>query len=720
MQHVSVPGIAEIRQARSGPRSLRRLAGRIGFSPGLHRRACRANAVALTNREMANDAAPLPVVTDAHGSDRVPREPTPLPENATPDEKDRHWFTHVYQGDQMPQLTFRAVAMGAVLGMLMSVSNLYTTMKVGWSFGVAITSCVMSFVLWNLFRGASGGRLTPMSILENNCMQSTASAAGYSTGATIATAFGALLILDPTHRHQPWWIIASFTLATGLMGVFMAIPLKRQMINQEQLPFPSGIAAATTLRSLYSHGAEALARAYALVGALVAGMLIGVLNTAEDQFVALGRFFAWMRDHLFDVHLPEQIPEHGILPLAGKPVVGFAFEPSVLLIGAGMIVGLRVSLSMLVASAALHFVIAPWLQGIDAQNANLAGYVPSIPLVGGGAMFHAVRWALWGGTAVLVFASLTALALQWNTVARSFTAFKRGATPRSAADIDVAMSNVEVPTSWLVAGLVPIGLAMVAIQIVAFGISWWAGIIAVAMSFVLAIVACRSTGETDTTPIGAMGKVMQLMFALISPPSAVGLQASITHNLMSAGIAANSASSSADLLTDLKSGYLLGANPRKQFLAQFVGVFFGTLAIVPAWYLMIPDQAALEKYPLPATQTWVAVARVLSGGLESLPMSARYAILIGALLGVLLPVLEKLLPRLRRFLPSAVGLGLGWIVFFSNALAFTIGAIIVLIWRALARKNEEAYSVPIASGLIAGESMLKALLAMLVTAIGLL
>ena len=68
----------------------------------------------------------------------------------------------------------------------------------------------------------------------------------------------------------------------------------------------------------------------------------------------------------------------------------------------------------------------------------------------------------------------------------------------------------------------------------------------------------------------AMGKVMQLLFALISPPAAVGLQASITHNLMSAGIAANSASSSADLLTDLKSGYLLGANPRMQFLAQFV------------------------------------------------------------------------------------------------------------------------------------------------------
>jgi pyruvate kinase len=93
-----------------------------------------------------------------------------------------------------------------------------------------------------------------MSILENNCMQSTASAAGYSTGATIATAFGALLLLqdgaDPaaikTWGVQPVWIVASFTLVTAAMGVFLAIPMKRQMINQEKLPFPSGIAAATT------------------------------------------------------------------------------------------------------------------------------------------------------------------------------------------------------------------------------------------------------------------------------------------------------------------------------------------------------------------------------------------------------------------------------------------------------------------------------------------
>ncbi|MFN7570418.1 MAG: OPT/YSL family transporter, partial [Betaproteobacteria bacterium] len=406
--------------------------------------------------------------------------------------------------------------------------------------------------------------------------------------------------------------------------------------------------------------------------------------------------------------------------VGGKPLVGFGFEPSVLLVGAGMIVGMRVSLSMLAASALLYFGLAPWLQSLDAAGAGTAGYVVSLPAVGGGALFHPVRWALWGGTAIMVFYSLTALALQWETLGRSFTLRRRRAAPRAGDDIEAKMAAIEVPTSWLVAGLVPIGLALVAIQFVAFGIAWWAGLIAVALPAVLALVACRATGETDTTPIGAMGKVMQLTFALISPPAAVGVQASITHNLMSAGVAANAASSAADLLTDLKSGYLLGANPRQQFLAQFAGIFFGTLAIVPAWYLMVPTIEALEKYPLPATQTWVAVARVLTGGLDSLPLTAKIAVLIGAALGVLLPIVEKLRPRWRPFLPSAMGLGLGWIVFFSNALAFTIGAIIVSLWHKAAPKNEETYSVPIASGLIAGESLMKAILAMAATAIGLL
>lgn len=224
------------------------------------------------------------------------------------------------------------------------------------------------------------------------------------------------------------------------------------------------------------------------------------------------------------------------------------------------------------------------------------------------------------------------------------------------------------------------------------------------MSFLLALVACRATGETDITPTGAMGKVSQLTFAVLCPGN-------ITANLMTASVTASTAIASADLLTDLKSGYILGANPRRQFFAQFTGVFFGVLAIVPAWYLMIPDKATLEKYNPPATTIWKAVAEALSKGIDSVPQSAQYGIMIGLALGLVLTLIDHFWPKLKKFTPSAMGLGLAWVMPFQNAFAFFIGASIALIWKKMHEKSADTYTIPIASGAIAGESLASAFIA---------
>jgi OPT family oligopeptide transporter len=623
------------------------------------------------------------------------------------------WRRYVYQGDTVPQLTLRAVLMGAVLGMLMSAANLYTTLKIGWSFGVAITACVLSYAIWNALRFLSGGRFSEMSVLENNCMQSTASAAGYSTGSTIGTAFGALLLLEG--HHQPIWIVSTFTLFSGALGVFLAVPVKRQMINYEKLPFPSGMAAAITLKSLYSRGSQAVRKAYVLVGGLVAGVVIGILNTAEGTLGILDRLFLKTR-----LHLPDLIPSAGLAAFNGRQLVGFGFEPSVLLIGAGMIIGLRVCLSMLAGSLLLYCWIGPALIAMDTAHLGETAYRISIPLVGGGTIYHLPRWSLWGGTATMVFSSLAAFALEWRTIARSFSNLRRGHCATAPAESDQRMAAIEVPLSWLVAGLIPITAGLLAVQYVAFHISIWLGLIAVGMAFVLSLVACRATGETDTNPIGPMGKVMQLLFAVLSPPAASSVHVSLEHNLMAAATGANSASSSADLLLDLKSGYLLGANPRRQFLAQLIGIFFGTVAVVPAWYLMVPTKAQLEAFNPPATNMWRAVAELLAGGgLDQLPASAHMAIVIGALIGLSLPILGKLLPKAARYLPSAMGLGLSWIMVYSNCQAFALGAVISWIWTRMHSRSGDAYNVPLASGFIAGESLIKAVIAMTATAVGL-
>jgi uncharacterized oligopeptide transporter (OPT) family protein len=227
-------------------------------------------------------------------------------------------------------------------------------------------------------------------------------------------------------------------------------------------------------------------------------------------------------------------------------------------------------------------------------------------------------------------------------------------------------------------------------------------VLAVVMSFFLALVACRACGETDTTPVGAMGKITQLMYGAIAPRQ-------MNTNLMSACITAGVADSSSDLLTDLKSGYVLGANPRLQFLAQFSGIFAGTAIVVPAFYLIVPtvDVLGSDKFPAPAAQVWASVAKLLSNGFTSLHPTARYALVIGGLIGILIPILERILPeKTRKYVPSAMGLGLAWTFHFWYAFSMFIGGTAALLLEKKKAAIAEKFTIPVASGLIAGESLM--------------
>jgi hypothetical protein len=536
--------------------------------------------------------------------------------------------------------------------------------------------------------------------------------------------------------------------------------MKRQMINTEQLAFPSGIAAAETLRSLYARGKESVRKARVLIGSLVAGIGVGLLRAFEV--------------------IPEDVKLRFIrLSVPGRPItlngaqLGMTFEPSMLLIAAGMIVGLRVSISMMVGSLTNYTVLAPYALSQDdweeegrtffghidtaaygltfdvgsstLPEASAAGAYqmlsgdegtgryrlvpyaretepnptelgvargnavrealiargmspdaievaePEIIGVRDGSrrvlflrldpgnpdfherpitlMIRLMRWSLWFGTALMVSAGITSFAMGWRTIARAFQGIGKGGGSGNAA-----MDAIEVPMKWMIIGLTPITIGLTLLCWFSFHISPWLAVVSVALSFVLAMVACRATGETDTTPIGAMGKITQFIYAVLAP-------ADKGVNLMTAGITAGAAGSAADLLTDLKSGYLLGANPRKQFLAQFFGVFFGTLAVVPAWYALVPSKAALEGFNSPATTMWYAVAEALAAGIQSIPESARYAIVIGGLLGIVLPLVESVSPpNVRKWIPSSMGLGLAFVVPFANALSFFIGALIAFVW----------------------------------------
>jgi uncharacterized oligopeptide transporter (OPT) family protein len=212
-----------------------------------------------------------------------------------------------------------------------------------------------------------------------------------------------------------------------------------------------------------------------------------------------------------------------------------------------------------------------------------------------------------------------------------------------------------------------------------------------------------------------MGKIMQLTFGVLIPQSA-------TANLMTASITASSAGSAADLLNDLKSGYLLGANPRRQFFAQLAGIFSGTIATVMGFYLLVPDATAITgigdkapDFPAPSAQAWKAVADVFTLGIENMHPMHQTAILWGLGLGALLLVLENMLPKFKEYLPSATGLGLGLILPFQYPLSMLIGAIIAAVWTKKHKSSADELLVPVAAGVIAGISLMGVLVAILNT-----
>ena len=601
----------------------------------------------------------------------------------SPEEVERQWFEQVYRGrgDSMRQLTWRAVIMGSVLGGMLSLTNLYIGLKAGWGFGVAITACILSYAIWSTLYRVGLAR-TPMTILENNCMQSTASSAGYSTGGTLISAFAAYLLLNDQPMALPTMLAWVFLLS--VLGVTMAIPMKRQMLNVEQLRFPSGIAAAETLRALHGAGAAGLRSARALGWAGLIALATKfwaeglVLVSGALAPLMLGTWVAAINQRVFG---PAWI---------GRTVM-LSWEP--MFIAAGAITGLRVCASMVLGSVTAWMVFAPIMQARGVIEGS--GYATI------------VQWTLWGGVACMVTSSLLAFALQWRTALRALAGLGTmlGRRPSPAHD---PLGAIETPIAWFVAGQLVGFVGLAWLGHTTFGMPYWQTALAVLLSFALALVACRVTGETDTTPVGAMGKITQVTFGVLSPGN-------VNVNLMSANVTAAAAGGSADLLTDLKSGYLLGAHPRRQFLAQFAGIFVGTLVSVLAFRLLVPDASVLgsDQFPAPAAQTWRAVAIALSHGVRDLGGVKLWSIAVGGLIGLVLTLLPRVLPERRQHLvPSAAGLGLAWTFHWYYGVLFFIGAL--LGWWVERRRPQWAkeFTFPVASGWIAGESLMGVLMVM--------
>lgn len=871
-----------------------------------------------------------------------------------------------------PQLTLRAVLTGMVIGGVLSASNIYTGLKIGWGFNMSILAMLVSFGFWQALRTVAGTR--PWGMLENNINQTAASSAALVSSLGLVSAIPALILLVPDMKFT-WLELTTWLGGVSLVGIAVAIPLRRQMIEVDKLPFPSGIASAATLREMYARGAEAMARVAMLGWAAAVGIVMKLLEaTPMPVKWVLGKVGAG------DFKLAAWAPTGWAVGEVALRPIRFALDPSVLLLGAGGLIGMRAGASLLGGAVLAWLVISPWLLdrgvmrvtiteplavlpaevvgklpeppegfalyrreprvlewqgvmtvaerdqllalsedesyreavqrlyrrsqrglrvahagsltaaipaefpvrleagelramgGLDAaaleklrahqgtsewsramdELAAAFQYSSSVPVttrvtltaapppglklpweLSGFASFNGatkqlsvlgrmtpeqrdallafgrelkpgtslsgesfvtewatavttafersnaprgwsdippafagrvaydaaaqrlratgvlsvadakalsgahpddadwkasiaalsartayspavftnvdgVTWLLWPGVTLMVVASLVSFAFSWRSIVRTFTNLGKAGGDSAGGD---------PPMRYFLLLMIVATISAVVLQITFFGIAWWMAILAVVLSFMLAMVAARVSGETNTTPVGAMGKVTQLTFGALAPGNPV-------PNLMTASVTGGAASQCADLMHDLKCGNMIGATPWKQVVAQICGVMSGSALGTFFYIAMIPnpqEQLIIGEYPAPAVVQWKAVAEVMKVGLRGLPEGAPLAMAIAAVIGVLLPCMEKFLPKRGvALVPSAAAVGLAFVIPGNNSISMFLGALAALVFSWLSPSLAGRFLVAICAGLIAGESLTGVTIALGETAQGLL
>jgi len=271
----------------------------------------------------------------------------------TLEEKDRWWLENIYKGN-MPQLTLRSALTGMILGGVLSLTNLYVGIKTGWTLGIGITSVILAFAFFKVMSKLNFGK--ELTLLENNAMQSIATSAGYMTAPLISSMAAYMLAtkqIVPMLHTMVWIVLLS------LLGVLFAFPLKKRVINDEQMPFPEGRAAGIVMDGLHSDtGAEGLFKAKVLA---VGGGLSAFIEVIRNHPVmtALRLEFAAIPQYWDDL-----IYKANVVPaIMGTPLkdLTIRFDSSIVMMATGGLMGTKVASSMLIGAIVNYVFLAPYM-----------------------------------------------------------------------------------------------------------------------------------------------------------------------------------------------------------------------------------------------------------------------------------------------------------------------------------------------------------------------
>ena len=555
-----------------------------------------------------------------------------------------------------PELTLTAVLVGYVLGVLITISMGYACLILGFSHEGSELAAILGF-------GVLRGILRRNSIIENNISQTVASSVnGASAGVMFSVP--ALFILGETD-FNPYLMVFS-CIAGGILGIAFIIPLRKQMIDFERLTYPGGVAVATVLKS---PGAGVHKAILLMIGVALSGTVSFISNLTEFENWALGQYIG-MPDYMNGV-----------------------WFVSLLTIGIAFIAG-KGGLCFVIGGYACYWVLAPILarmnllpspeqlqviaERLQETNLTMPKYLRIL-------LFRPV------GIGMLVGGALTSIALAMPLIISAIRSMQ------SAAKTGAAMSKDEMPIKLLYIGIIG---AVIVLGIVAVTSVEQMGVVrGVVMAllgtiwiWMAGVILSECIGRTNWSPMSGMTLIAVTILIVIT--RSLGDKAAIISSVMVGAATCMAMSQACDLMLDLKTGYLVGAIPRKQQIGQFLGTWLGPVLMIGLLFVL-HKAYGLGSDKLPAPQGTV-LASMMEGILEGNVPVFKY--LAGAGLGALLST-------------TGVGglgiqVGLGFYLPFSIVLTYTIGTILrIASDKIKGRHFSEQVGIPIAAGLIIGEGI---------------
>lgn len=591
------------------------------------------------------------------------------------------------------ELTVRGLILGALITTVFTAANVYLGLRVGLTFASSIPAAVISMAILSFVKDSS--------ILENNIVQTVASAAG---------TLSAIIFVLPGLVIVGWWVGFPFwesfliCVSGGVLGVLFTIPLRRALVTNSDLPYPEGVAAAEVLKV----GSGARGETKDETGEAREGLIAIILGSVASAGLAILTATRLLAGEI-----------QGFFRVGAAAASGYNIAFSLALVGAGHLVGLSVGLAMLTGLIIAWAIAVPILTSMQpaAPGADLAAHTLGIwarqvRFIGAGAIGIAAIYTLARLAKPVVGGLVTTLAASRNREQPDDR--DRDLSPAWIFGLTVVCLLLSALLAYRFATnsvLAPnaITVTLIAVPFVLIGGFMIAGI----CGYMAGLIGASNS------PISGVGILSIVVFSslliVVVAATAGTSQALVAFALYITAIVFACATISNDNLQDLKTGQLVGASPMRQQIALIVGVIAGA-AVIPFVLNLLAraygfagaaNVGVIDPNPLPAPQATLisALAQGVIGGTLEWTMIG-----IGALVGVGLILLDTLMQALNKIRIPPLAVGIGIYLPMSATFAVVIGAVLSYWYERRTRnfanpERAERLGTLVASGLIVGESL---------------